>query len=122
MKLKAPWWFWLGRVPEISPETLNTWLESGKPLQLVDARTQGEYCSGTIAAAWHAPVTQLPAALEQLPVSPRVPVVALCLTGHRSRPVVRLLRRRHIEAYSLRGGITQWRRCGFPLQPPDECG
>ena len=121
MKLTVPWWFWFGRVPEISPETLKTWLESGKPLQLVDARTEAEYCSGTIGAAWHAPVTQLPGSLEKLPVESETPVVALCLTGHRSRPVVRLLRRKRIEAYSLRGGVRQWRRMGYPLQEPGEC-
>ena len=121
MKIQAPWWSWVGGVPEVSPETLKSWLDSGRQLQLIDARTRSEYCSGTISDAWYAPVSSLPASLDELAVSPDIPVVALCLTGYRSRPVVRLLRRKHIEAYSLRGGITCWRMCGFPLQNPDSC-
>ena len=105
------WWAWLGYVPEVPAEKLKRWLDEGCPVQLIDARTGFEYQSGTIPGARHAPVTEMPAAVERLGLEPGRPVVALCLTGHRSRPAVRLLRSRGVEAYSLKGGIMSgsWR-------------
>lgn len=99
------WWAWLGLVPEVSAEKLKQWLDEQRPIQLIDARTGFEYQSGTIRSARHAPVTEMPAAVDRLDIDPGLPVVALCLSGHRSRPAVRLLCSRGIEAYSLKGGF-----------------
>jgi len=113
------WWAWLGSVPEISVEQLKQWLDEGRPVQLIDARTGLEFQSGTIGGAQHAPVTEMPVAVDRLAIDPDRPVVALCLSGHRSRPAVRLLRSRGVEAYSLKGGLLRWRLAGFALQPPE---
>jgi len=102
-------------VPEVTPEELRSWLDERRPLQLVDARSRAEFSSGTLARARHAPVTDLPASLDRLSFDPAVPVVALCLSGHRSVPLVRLLRQRGLEAYSLKGGLLAWRRAGYRL-------
>ena len=42
------------------------------------------------------------------------PVVAICLTAHRSIPAVRLLHRHGFAAAHLAGGMLAWRAAGFP--------
>jgi rhodanese-related sulfurtransferase len=108
--MKLPWWLPIGGVPEVSPKELQHWLADGRPLQLADARTALEYHQGTIDHARHAPVTEMPASVERLNLDPRVPVVMLCLSGHRSVPGTRWLRAHGYEAYSLQGGLMAWRK------------
>jgi rhodanese-related sulfurtransferase len=74
-----------------------------------------EYTQGTIANAHHAPLTDMPRSLADLKLDPSIPVVMLCLSGHRSLPGTRWLRARGYEAYSLEGGIMAWRRAGYTL-------
>lgn len=118
MKRSFVWRLPFGRVAEVTPQELKTWLDEKRSLQLVDARTTAEFRQGTIGRAQHAPVTDLPQAIEQLNLDPSCPVVVLCLSGHRSVPGTRLLRSRGFEAYSLKGGILAWRQAGFPLSVP----
>lgn len=113
-----PWWLPVGWAPEIPPETLKRWLEQGKPLQLVDARTSLEYRQGTIGRAAHAPVTEMPRSLSSLSLDKYRPVVMLCLSGHRSLLGTRWLRANGYEAYSLRGGLMAWKGAGYPVQSP----
>lgn len=108
MNLPRWWWLPFGRIPEISPAELNSWLEAGKPLQVVDARTALEYQQNHIEGARLAPVTGLPGSIDRLQLDQRQPVVVICLSGHRSRPGVRLLRRRGFQAFSLKGGMLAW--------------
>jgi rhodanese-related sulfurtransferase len=116
--MKLPWWLPIGRAPEIAPAELKHWLDEGRPLQLADSRTVLEYRQGTIGRARHAPVTELPASLESLKLDPEIPVVVLCLSGHRSLPGTRWLRARGYEAYSLQGGIMNWNKSGYKLDRP----
>jgi rhodanese-related sulfurtransferase len=108
--VKAPglWWLPFGTVPEIPPEQLKNWLDEGKPVQLVDSRTPVEYRQGHIEGARQAPVTDLPEAINRLELDVTRPVVVICLSGHRSRPGTRLLRKRGYQAYSLKGGMLAW--------------
>jgi rhodanese-related sulfurtransferase len=120
MKMPSLWWLPFGRSPEISPQELHHWLEEGQPVQLADARTSLEYQQGTIGAARHAPLSEMPRSLDRLGLDPAVPIVMLCLSGHRSIPGTRWLRSHGYQAYSLKGGILAWKRAGFPLTPPGE--
>ena len=115
MKTSILWWLPVGKVPEISVQELKAWLDERHPLQLIDARTRLEYENGSIAEARHAPLTDMPASIQRLELDSSRPVVVLCLSGHRSRPGTRWLRRRGVEAYSLQGGILAWTRAGMPL-------
>lgn len=122
MKLPFLWWLPFGGVPEIEPKKLRDWLDEGRTVQIVDARTGLEYQQGTIGDARHAPVTGMPAVMEQIaldkeqPLDKAHPVVVLCFSGHRSRPGTRWLRARGFQAYSLKGGVMAWRLAGFPLE------
>lgn len=118
MSLKRFWWMPAGKVHEISPEEFNLWLQNEKAVQVVDARTALEYSQGTVGAAQHAPLTDMPGSLERLALDPALPVVMLCLTGHRSIPGTRWLRSRGYQSYSLQGGIMAWKRAGFDLDLP----
>ena len=111
--VKAFPWLPFGKVPEISPQEFNMWLNNGKMVQVVDARTKSECQQGTIGQAVHAPLTDMPGSIERITLDPTRPVVVLCLSGHRSRPGVRWLRARGYEAYSLRGGVMAWKTAGF---------
>jgi rhodanese-related sulfurtransferase len=86
---------------------------------LVDARTGLEYHQGTIGPARHAPLTGMPYSIARLNLDVEVPVVVLCLTGHRSLPGTRWLRARGYAAYSLQGGILAWLRAGYELKGLD---
>ena len=109
------WWLPFGSVPSIEPGELRAWLDDGRPLQLVDARSGPEFRGGTIGAATHAPVTKMPASMIRQELDRNLPVVVLCLSGHRSLPGTRWLRARGYEAYSLRGGLLAWKSAGFGL-------
>jgi len=116
MSLKRFWWLPSGKAPEIEPQEFYDWLQKGMPVQVVDARTALEFQQGTIHNAQHAPLTDMPGSMERLTLDPRQAIVVLCLTGHRSLPGTRWLRDKGYKAYSLRGGITAWKRAGFQLE------
>lgn len=103
----------------MTAQELKRWLDEGRNLALVDARTRLEYDSGSIGNARHAPLTDMPASMQRLELGPEKPVVVLCLSGHRSRPGTRWLRAHGVEAYSLQGGISAWTRAGLPLDKTD---
>jgi rhodanese-related sulfurtransferase len=112
--MRLPWWLPFGRVPEVDPAALQAALRSKAPPQLVDVRTDAEFRSGHLRGAVSAPISTLPARLASLGLDPARPVVAICLSAHRSIPAVRLLRGRGFEASQLAGGMLAWRRAGLP--------
>lgn len=115
MRFVLPWWLPFGGVPEVDADELYCWIEEGLPVQFIDARSGLEFRQGTISDAVHAPVTKMPGVMEGLTLEPGK-VVMLCLSGHRSRPGTRWLRARGVEAYSLKGGVSAWKRKGYPIR------
>jgi len=108
------WWLPFGKVPEVEPESLERQLDSGD-VQLVDVRTRGEWRAGHIRGAVNVPITEFGQRVEELELDPDRPVVAICLSAHRSIPAVRLLRRRGFsDASQLAGGMLAWRKAGLP--------
>ncbi len=112
------WWLPVGKVPELEPGQFKSWLDEGRPLQVIDARTALEFNAGTVGDARHAPLTEMPASIQRLDLDPSIPVVVLCLSGHRSIPGTRWLRKRGFTAYSLQGGVMNWTRQGYPTHKP----
>ncbi len=109
------WWVPFGGVPELDPGELARRLEADEPIQLLDVRTHGEWRRGHIPGAVNLPITGLADHLDELGLVEDAPVVAICLSAHRSIPAVRLLRRRGFEdVRQLRGGMLAWRRAGLP--------
>jgi rhodanese-related sulfurtransferase len=104
----VPWWFPFGQVCEIAPRELLTKLGNGAGIQLLDVREPVEFRQGHIEGARNVPIHDLPHELKALGLDSSRPVVAICLSGHRSIPAYRLLRRSGYQAYSLSGGMLAW--------------
>lgn len=113
--MQAFWWWPFGRVPEIDAQALQARLKKRTAPQLIDVRTAVEWRRSRIAGSVNVPVTELELRLESLALNKRRPVVAICLTGHRSIPAVRLLRARGFDACQLREGMRSWWRAGLPV-------
>ena len=113
--MTVPWWLPFGRVPEVGPADLAAELAGRRDPVLLDVRTSGEFASGHISGAVNVPVTALAGRLSFLDLPPGRPVVAICLSAHRSPPAVRLLRQAGIDARQLAGGMLAWRRAGLPV-------
>ena len=113
MRLTA--WLPLGAVAEIAPLELHRRMAAGDFLQILDVRSHLEYRRGHLSGARNAPIPTLHSALLGLDLDPRRPVIAICLSAHRSIPAVRLLRERGFaEAAQLQGGMIAWWRAGLP--------
>ncbi len=113
--MKTLWWLPFGRVPEIPAAELHHQLASAASPQLLDVRTTAEWRRSHIAGAMLVPITELRSRLPGLDLDPNRPVVAICLTAHRSIPAVRLLQRQgYPEVVQLAGGMTAWWRSGLP--------
>ncbi|GAC1358115.1 MAG: hypothetical protein NVSMB47_11100 [Polyangiales bacterium] len=110
-------WIPFGAVPELTAAELVWAVEHGRDgVQLLDVRSRGEFDRGHLAGARHAPLTAFTRALEGLDLDPRRRVVAICASGHRSIPAVRILRRRgFVAAVQLAGGMRAWRAAGLPV-------
>ena len=113
--MQVPWWWPFGRVDEIDPRELQDKLAGRNDLQLLDVRSGLEHAGGHISGAKNVPITDLPRQLDSLGLDPKRPVIAICLSGHRSIPAYRLLKRKgYRRVYSLAGGMLAWRRAKLP--------
>ncbi|HEU4385623.1 MAG TPA: rhodanese-like domain-containing protein [Anaeromyxobacteraceae bacterium] len=112
--MELPWWFPFGRVPEIAPADLALRLRRRPWPQLLDVRSAAEFAGGHVRGAVNVPVTELRSRIDSLRLDRSRLVVAVCLTAHRSRPAVRLLRQRGFEALQLAGGMRAWRAGRLP--------
>jgi rhodanese-related sulfurtransferase len=109
--LKLPWWIPFGHVREIAPGELARWLGGEAPPQLLDVRSAGEYARGHLPGSVNVPILELRSRLGQLALAPDRPVVAICLSAHRSVPAVRLLERAgYRDVQQLAGGMLAWWR------------
>jgi rhodanese-related sulfurtransferase len=110
------WWLPFGSVPEVSPEDLHAKLAGGGAPQILDVRTPREWRASRIEGAVNVPITSLRAGLESLSLDPRRPVVAICLSAHRSIPAVRVLREAgFVDVCQLQGGMRAWWKAGLPV-------
>ncbi len=113
--MTVPWWLPFGRVPEVRPAELAGEMAGAASPVLLDVRSPREFAAGHIAGAINVPVTSLSGRLPSLGRLDGRPVVAICLSAHRSPPAVRLLRRTGIDARQLAGGMIAWRMAGLPV-------
>ena len=99
---------------EIDAKSLEHKLsQPGAPLVL-DVRNPLEtQAEGVIAGAVLIPMDQLPARLAEVPSDREV--VAVCARGMRSYNVANWLRAQGRKAFSLQGGMMQWKALGLPV-------
>jgi rhodanese-related sulfurtransferase len=109
-------WNPFGSVPEVSPHDLFASLGSENPPVLLDVRTTIEWEQSRIVGAVSVPVLSLGDRLSSLALDRDRPVVAICLSAHRSVPAVRLLRERGFVAVQLAGGMLAWWAAKLPVE------
>jgi rhodanese-related sulfurtransferase len=110
------WWLPFGHVPEMSAVELQQRLGDDPP-QLLDVRTHAEWARSRIAGAVNVPITALRRRLAGLELDKERPVVAVCLSAHRSVPAVRLLKAHgYQDVRQLGGGMLAWWRRGLPTR------
>ncbi len=112
------WWLPIGKVREVSPQTLRGWLAERQVVQLIDVRSDLEYRRGTIGNSLHIPrhTFRNSPAVDRLDTTK--PVVVICLRGLRSRPGAAWLRSKGYDAYTLQGGIMAWLGADLCLETP----
>jgi sulfur-carrier protein adenylyltransferase/sulfurtransferase len=92
---------------EIEPRALADRMKGPKgKLFLIDCREPWEYELARIEGATLIPMRLIAQSMECIPKD--AAVVVYCHNGKRSLSVTGWLRRRGIEAHSLKGGIDRW--------------
>jgi len=114
--MKLPRWLPFGRVSEIDAHDLHARLRGDAPPQVIDVRSGLEWRASRIAGAINVPVTELAGWLSTSCLDRGRPVVAICLSAHRSIPAVRMLQASGFDACQLRGGMRAWWAAGLPVQ------
>ncbi len=97
----------------IDAETLRSWLETGKPVTLLDVRSTVDRAMWAIPGSLHIDAyAALKAhdarALDGVVLPSDVPVVTVCNSGYTSQIASKQLQARGIEARSLEGGMQAW--------------
>ena len=98
---------------EITTDTLCTWLQTGKQVNILDIRPIQERQEWFIPGSVHFNIYDKlkagnPDALLGLHLDKTVPVVTICAEGKTSMIAAGLLRNEGFEAYSLQGGMKGW--------------
>ena len=101
---------------DITPQTLNSWINAGKAMTLIDVREPAEYAGGHIKGAinlaWSSGV--LKQSLAQVPKS--LPVVVYCASGSRANQAATYLVGQGYQPVYDAGGISAWIAAGYPIE------
>lgn len=103
------WWLPFGSAAEVSVDELKKMMNDGN-VQLLDVRTPNEWNDGHIKGAINVPIGEFKSRIGSLELNGGKPIVAICLSAHRSIPAVRvLLKNGFKDAVQLQGGMKAWR-------------
>ena len=110
------WWIPFGSVADIPAEKLDSLRLGGAEPQILDVRTALEWRASHIPGAINVPITEFGSRLESLNLDRNRPIIAICLTAHRSIPAVRTLRELGFpNACQLHGGMLAWWKAQLPV-------
>jgi len=114
------WWLPVGRVAEITASGLHGYLTEDQTVQIIDVRTAAEWRRSHITGAVSVPIHTLKHRLAALQLDAHRPIVAICLSAHRSIPAVRLLQAQGFSnAVQLKGGMLAWWHQHYPTETAD---
>jgi len=103
--------------PEVTAAELNTWMQSGKDMVVVDSRPLAEFKRNSIPGAFDCPSAELPYRMPDFVRSPDTVVVVNC--GGRTRSIIgaQVLINAGFPnpVYALRDGTQGWKLAGFQL-------
>ena len=86
-------------------------------IQLVDVRERYEWDAGRIDGAEHIELERLSSRAADLDKDR--PVVFVCRGGVRSLMAAQAFKRGGYDAWSMRGGMSEWHAAGLPMVPED---
>ena len=97
----------------IDVATLQTWLDIGRPVAVLDVRTAADRAEWAIPGSMHVDAYAAlkandPHALDAVDLPGDRPVVTVCGAGKMSLVAAELLRARGQKVYSLSGGMQAW--------------
>lgn len=103
--------------PSITAQTLFEWQAEGRPMTLLDGRTEQEYHQRAIPQAKSCPNGELPLRAEAMVNAPDAPVIVHCAGRTRSLVGAETLRQLspHLEVYALENGTQGWELAGFEV-------
>ena len=101
---------------DVAPETVRAAHDAGD-IQLIDVRESYEWDAGRISGARHIELERLASEADSL--DRERPVLFYCRLGARSGMAAQAFRRAGFDAYSMDGGLTEWDRREYPLEPDD---
>ena len=98
---------------DIGVDDLREWLESGRPVTVLDIRPSAEREEWSIPGSLHVDAyaalrMNSAGAFKGVELPAGQPVVAVCALGNTSRLAVQALRGQGLEARSLQGGMKAW--------------
>ncbi|VAW72462.1 hypothetical protein MNBD_GAMMA10-2241 [hydrothermal vent metagenome] len=102
-------------IKELDVDTLQSYLDEGKKIRLLDVRGAAEMAQGMIPNAEKLPLHTLPARLNEMDTNEMT--VLYCRSGARSAQGVGFMAQQGFDnVYNLRGGIIAWAKSGMPLE------
>ncbi len=106
------WWFGFGVSP-MSPWRLKMLVNQGRAPVLIDVRTPAEFDSFHIPEAINVPYPATLAELAFASPDSTHPVLVICMTGHRSPPVVKQMQDGgYTNVHNLTWGMLAWKLFG----------
>jgi rhodanese-related sulfurtransferase len=106
------WWLGFGVSP-MSPRELKLAVNEGRAPVIIDVRTRAEFEAFHIPGAVNVPYPATLAELAATSPDPTRAVVVVCMTGHRSPPVVHQMRQGGYTAVTnLTWGMLAWKLFG----------
>src|SRR6266567_2618777 len=101
------------RMEPIAVETLQTWLEEGRPVTILDVRPTDQRADWAIPGSVHIDAYRAlnehdPHALDAVDVAGDDPLVTVCAAGRTSQLAAEQLAARGVPAFSLEGGMKAW--------------
>ena len=106
------WWFGCGVSP-LSPWTLKMMVNQHSAPVIIDVRTPAEFETFHIPGAINVPYPATLAELAAASPDPTNPIVVVCMSGHRSPPVVRQLKKGgYTDVTNATWGMMAWKLFG----------
>lgn len=104
-------------VKEIEATELQSRMQAGEDIAVVDIRSDAEIAQGILPNSEHLAMHLIPLKLQDLPKDKDI--VLYCRSGARSYHACNFLKQQGVEnVLNLRGGIIAWARQGYDIVAP----
>ena len=106
-------------VKEIEATELQSRLQAGEDIVLLDIRSDAEVAQGVLPNSEHLAMHLIPLKMQDLPKDKDV--VAYCRSGARSYHACNFLKQQGVDnVLNLRGGIIAWACQGYEIAAPQQ--